>query len=502
MPQDVLQHILLYLPIKGARNVFRLLSKGFLASTDYLRIAGLVQARVRSTAASDMQGQALKRFTGLIDDCMDQRLPAGTTMSLFMELIDSLPMLPTADLPAATRSVLASSKLLGAKAGREVREKCMEQCISAYQYRSGMDAQLSRFEPIDDEEAALAARHFSYDFDRTFAPMETILSHMENLGSAIAWTEKVADPDERARLLNRMCRHGVTTFIMLGPMDSEIRQSGCLQRAQALRNKMTQAAMQMLPAQTATGQAALISLALEASANDRAPYRSAVLAARRLIKQTPDSELLANWKTISKSLFRAGVVKALTQRACAWPDPQSRAVMLGQLASAAYDKGALEEMDRLCAMVNQLVPPDMDALYELMDKHADTVGQVRIEFIVRELIPPVIAVPPGLRKLALVLAASEFIFAYYKPDPGLMGEMQHGLQLSVCLAAYKKLIAATFDVSKADDEQMSHWLGGLADALLEEACAFRDDYRIGARATMKSELIKLLAPLAGNVAMQ
>jgi hypothetical protein len=72
----------------------------------------------------------------------------------------------------------------------------------------------------------------------------------------------------------------------------------------------------------------------------------------------------------------------------------------------------------------------------------------------------------------------------------------------VCLAAYKKLIAATFDVSKADDEQMSHWLGGLAGSLLEEACAFRDDYRIGARATMKSELIKLLAPLAGSGTLQ
>jgi hypothetical protein len=121
MPQDVLQHILHYLPIKGVRNVFRLLSKGFLASTDHLRIAGLVRARVRSTAASETQGEALKRFTGLIGDCMDQRLPTGTTMSLFMELIDSLPMLPTADLPAATRSVLASSRLLGARSGKNAR---------------------------------------------------------------------------------------------------------------------------------------------------------------------------------------------------------------------------------------------------------------------------------------------------------------------------------------------------------------------------------------------
>ncbi|RYF45349.1 MAG: hypothetical protein EOO38_16175, partial [Cytophagaceae bacterium] len=96
MPPDVLQHILHYLPIKGARNVFRLLSQGYLASTDYLRVAGLVRARIRSTAAETTQAQALQRFTVLAQDCMDQRLPAGTTSSLFLELVDLLPALPIA----------------------------------------------------------------------------------------------------------------------------------------------------------------------------------------------------------------------------------------------------------------------------------------------------------------------------------------------------------------------------------------------------------------------
>jgi hypothetical protein len=40
LPHDVLQQVLCYLPIKGTRNVFRLVSKAYLASTDYLREAG------------------------------------------------------------------------------------------------------------------------------------------------------------------------------------------------------------------------------------------------------------------------------------------------------------------------------------------------------------------------------------------------------------------------------------------------------------------------------
>lgn len=496
MPQDVLQHIVHYLPVKGARNVFRLLSKGYLVSTDYLRIAGLVQARIRCWDASEKQLQALQRFTRLIDDCMDQRLPAGTTISLFMELIDLLPLLPTADLPAATRSVIASTRLLGEKAGHAAREKCMERCIATYQHRSGMDAQLPGFVPLDDEEAVLAARHFSYDLDRTFAEPEELLSHMENLGLAMEWAGRAADAAERDCLLIRMCRHGVTTFIMLNQMNDEVRALHCLPRAQALRTKLAQTSMRLLPALPVTGKAALISLALEVSANDRASYRLAVQAARRLIRQTPDSALLANWKAISKALFRGGVVQALTQRACAWPDPQCRAAMLKQLASAAYDKGALDEMDRLCDMVNELVPPDKVTLYEGMSRHADAVGQARIEFIARELIPPLIAMPPGKDKLALVFAASDFIFAYYAPDPGLMGEAQLGLQLRVCLASYTKLITATFGISAAGDEQMRGWLKSLAEALLQGAYMFRADHGIGARATMKSGLIALLGPLA------
>ena len=66
LPHDVLKHVLHYLPIKGARNVFRLLSKSHLASTDYLRIAGLVQARIRSRAVGETQIQASIRFTNAL----------------------------------------------------------------------------------------------------------------------------------------------------------------------------------------------------------------------------------------------------------------------------------------------------------------------------------------------------------------------------------------------------------------------------------------------------
>ena len=82
--------------------------------------------------------------------------------------------------------------------------------------------------------------------------------------------------------------------------------------------------------------------------------------------------------------------------------------MLVQVASAAFKKGAMVELDSLCAMINKLVPPQALRLYELIRKHADTCGAARVEVIVRELIPPLIALPAGLEKFVLIAAASAF----------------------------------------------------------------------------------------------
>jgi len=502
LPHDVLQHVLHYLPIKGARNVFKLLTKGYLASTDYLRIAGLVQSRIRSQAVRETQVQASIRFTDLISDCMDARLPLGMTISLVMELINLLPTFSATDLPAATRAVLVASKRLGEKAGSEVRERCMERCIETYQWRSESDAQVPRFEPMGDEEAALAARHFGCSFKPMFATPEQVLRKMENLHAAIAWASKVADTDERELLLSKMCRHGVTTFAFFNQMDQELRHGGMVQRAQTLRNNLANIALQLLPAQAVGGQVALISLALEVSANDRNAYQLAASAGRRLLKQTPNSALFADWPTIAKCLFRVGLVKALTERARTWPEAQARAAMLGQIASAAFDKGALKELESLSAMIIELAPPRTAELYELIKRHADTHGTARAEVIVRELIPPLIALSAGLEKYALIAAASAFIFASNKHAQGFDNKINMGMLMGLCLESYKKLIASTFGIPVAGDKLVRRQLLALADALMEQAIAIRPESGSDVRATMKSSLIALLNPLAAKIKSQ
>jgi hypothetical protein len=502
LPQDVLQHILHYLPIKGARNVFRLLTRGHLASSDYLRVAGLVQARIRSHLADEKQARASERFASLLNDCMDPRLPAGTTMSLLVELGNLLSTLSTSALPSAMRTMLFFSKRLGEKAGKEFRETCMERCIRTYQRRSETDAQLPKFEPIDDEEAALAARHFSCDFQPFLAPPEQILSQMENLHAALAWTAKVANADERVRLLARMCRHGVTTFALFNQMDREVRDGGLEQRAQALRASLPHTAMQLLPAQAVEGQVALISLALEVSVNDRSMYRLAVSAGRHLLKHMPESALPASWPIIARGLFRAGLVKALIQRASAWPEPQGRAAMLGQIASAAFDKGALKELDSLCAMINELAPPKTAPLYELIERHANARGTARAEVVMRELIPPLMALPAGLEKCALIAAASAFIFAPLKHAPGTGNEFNTSFLMGMCLESYKKLITNTFSVPVAADQLLRRQLLALADALMEQAAALPSGASVDSQAAMKVGLMALLSPLAAKIASQ
>ena len=176
--------------------------------------------------------------------------------------------------------------------------------------------------------------------------------------------------------------------------------------------------------------------------------------------------------------------------------------MLGQLASAAFDKGALKELESLSAMIHALAPPRAAALYELIKRHADTHGTARAEVIVRELIPPLIALPAGLEKYVLIAAASAFIFATNKHKPGFNNEINLGMLMGLCLESYKKLIASTFSISVAGDKLVRRQLLALADALMEQAIAIRPDSDFDARATLKSSLIALLNPLAAKIRSQ
>lgn len=499
MPQDVLRHILHYLPIPSTRNTFSLLSKGYLASTDYLRIAGLVLARIRSMDTWERQVQAISRFTRLIDDCMNQRLPASTKAVLLMESTSLLRTLSDTDLLPAMRLVLASSKLIDGSAGREVRGKCMEEYLFAYQSRKGRIPEMPCFDPINDEEAVLAATHFYYDQSVDVAPPEKLLTHMEILITAMGWAERAAGADERVHLLSRMCQRGVTALLWLDAMDRHVRESGCLQRAQAVRNALAQTAMQVLPKQPVAGQAFLMSLVLEASSKDRDAYRLAVQDARCLVEQAPDSTLLANWGSISLALFRTDLVKTLTQRACAWPDLGCRAVMLHQLASAAYAKGAFEDMDRFCAMAYALVPPDMDALWKNTANVNNASRKRRTEFLVRELITPVMALPSNLKKPLHVQRAAEFIFAYCKYEFNFIGGDRCD-EFTLCFRYFKKLIMTTFDIPVAEDSPMQIRLAVVADQLKKRACALYGGNRSDARAPMREAFINLLQPLAERFA--
>ena len=239
-------------------------------------------------------------------------------------------------------------------------------------------------------------------------------------------------------------------------MADDVGRSGYAPRVQILRNNMAHATLQMVPAQAVIGQAALISLALEVSANDPKSYQLAASAGRRLLRQTPDGTLLANWTTIAKGLFRVGLVETLIQRARAWPEPRGRAAMLNQVASAAFEKGALDELESLCTMINELVPPQSAQLYELIKKHADTCGAARVEVILRELVPPLIALPAGLDKFVLIAAASAFVFAPFKNEPGMKSDVRLGMLLRLCFESYRKLIASTFSISIAGDALTMH----------------------------------------------
>ena len=181
LPDDVLEKILHYLPVKLARNTFRLVNRNFLVGTDYLRIAGMLQTRIRNKVATESQRQAESHLASLIGDCMNSAFPVALRCSMIMELIGTLPQLPAAAHADAMRVVLARCETIGEQTEPAFRQQSMAQCIHAYQRRSEQEPQLLKFTPANDEEARIAAGYFT-EIDITAVPPKQVVSHLDQIG--------------------------------------------------------------------------------------------------------------------------------------------------------------------------------------------------------------------------------------------------------------------------------------------------------------------------------
>ena len=454
LPDDVLRKILHYFPVKAARRTFRLLNRQFLLGTDYLRIAGMVQTRIRSTAATESQQRAESRFATLIDDCMNSAFPLALSVSLVVELIGTLPQLAPAAHAGAMRVVLARCAAIGEHVGDMARQKCMALCIHAYQQRSEQEPQVPMFKPGNDEEARIAAAYFT-EIDVAATPMKQLASHLEHLLAAMDWADAMDDSDEGERALTRLCEHCTDTFFQLNHAPASMKKDAAWAQLPALRTRFAQKALLLYPMRSVPCQAALVAVTLDLAAHGSAMRTQAEKDGQNLIAETPDAMLPAHLAVLARSLFRKGVVNTLIMRVEAWSNPVARLAMLRQLAIVAWEKGAMDHMEHLCANISKLDPPDAMTLQAFMQANMHREPMVRMEMATRDVMPYLLYVPPGLPRVAALETVGLFKAVVPGKNESVRAQERFLVLLNYSTRTHAKLIATYYSSNEAALERQA-----------------------------------------------
>jgi hypothetical protein len=455
LPHDVLQKILHYLPVKTARSVFRLVNRNYLVSTDYLRSAGMVQARIRNKIASESQQQAESRFASLISDCMNSAYPVALRSALVMQLIDTLPQLPGVSHDAAMRLVLAHCDTIGEHAGQTTRQKSMTRCIHGYQRRTELESQLEKFRPANDEEARIAADYFVADFDHGTVPFMQVIHHLANLLAAMDSADAMNDSEEGDRAIAILCHHCTELFAVLHGDVASLQKNAEWGQIAGLKAKFAAKATLLFPARSMACQAALVSVVLDLSEQGSAMRKQAEKDGRRLVTETPDDMLAANLAPLATSLFRKGVINTMIKRVEAWLVPDARLGMLRQLAIVAWERGAMDHMEHLCASICKVVPPEPVALEALMKANMHKRAFDRMEIATRDVIPYLLCVPPGLPRVAAIETLGIFSLAMPELNQGIKAQLRFLNLLNYSIRARARLIRTYYSSNEAELERVA-----------------------------------------------
>ena len=452
LPDDVLRKILNYFPVKAARRTFRLLNRQFLIGTDYLRIAGMVQTRIRNKAATESQQRAESRFATLIDDCMNSAFPLALSSSLVVELIGTLPQLAPAAHAEAIRVVLARCSAIGEHAGDMARQKCMALCIHAYQLRTEQEPRLPLFKPGNDEEARIAAGYFT-EIDVAATPTKQLVTHLEHLLAAMDWADAMEDSKEGEAALTLLCEHCTDTFLQLNHAPAPMKKEAAWAQLPALKIRFAQKALLLYPMRSMPCQAALVAVTLDLAVQDSAMRRQAEKDGQNLFAETPDAMLPANLTMLARSLFRKGVINTLIMRVQAWSDPVARLAMLRQLAIVAWEKGAMDYMEHLCANVSKLDPPDAAALQAFMQANMHQEPMVRLEMATRDVMPYLLCVPTGLPRVAALEAVGPFIAVVPGKNQSVRAQERFLALLNYSTRTNAKLMLTYYSSNEAELER-------------------------------------------------
>jgi hypothetical protein len=331
----------------------------------------------------------------------------------------------------------------------------MTRCIHAYQRRTGLEPKLQKFTPANDEEACIAADYFAVDMEHAAVPFLQLVCHLRNLLAAMDWADAMDDSEQGGGVITKLCDHATSLFAALDGDAASLRKNAEWGQVASLKAQFAAKATLLFPARSMSCQVALISVILDLSEQGSAMRKRAEKDGRSLIAKTPDDVLSANLVPLATHLFRKGVINTLIKRVEAWPEPATRLGMLRQLAVVAWERGAMDHMEHLCAVICKLVPPDPVALQALMQANMQKQGLTRMEIATREVIPYLLCVPPGLPRVAAIETLGIFLLVFPALNTGTKALLRATELLTYSVRGQSKLMSIYYSSNEAQLERLA-----------------------------------------------
>jgi hypothetical protein len=429
---------------------------------------------------------------------MNRTFPVALRHALIMELIETLPQLPAAVHAEAMRFVLAQCDTIGDQAGHGARQDCMVRCIHAYQRRSGQETQVEKFVPANDEEARIAAEYFT-EIDPKSIPPCQVIAHLDNLLAAMDWADAMSDREGSERALISLCVHCEDTFALVNGLPALLKKDAAWGALPALRAGFAQKALLLVPVTSVACQGALISVAFHLADPHSAMRKQAERDGRTLMEEVFDAKRPANVGWLADNLFYGDVIHALIKRVESWPEPNARLAMLRELAAVAWEKGEMAQMEKLCAAICKLDPPDPAALQALMQANMEESAFAHMEIASRDVIPYLLCAPPGLPRVAALDTLNLFMMKLPKFEQRLKVQLRYNKLFFYGLQARARLIGTYLNSNEPALERLA---GAAMPAARRTADAASTPARAGSVAhpqanAMVHRLGQLFAPAAG-----
>lgn len=320
LPAEVQHQIFRYVPTSTLLETVGTVNREFMAVTTPWRNAFQINVNIQAFQKSTNNQAALVRFKCVMDECLQVNLPDFVTLSLINSLIATIPLIPAAERSQALSVVFGQSVRLPLVEREQMKKRAMSVFLDTHQQSRKADPSLKRFQPANDEQAALAAWALSkmHSSVTRYSDLQVALFENGQLSSTLAvnyvadffegiqWAGRESNSECRAVLLKHLYfrTNYVFGYLLTSPVKNFLSEPAWKDLI-ALGNDFFTFMTKLIPGESTVSQLNLIQICnnLENVPIGNKQKSDLIERGRWLLMHTPEDQLILQWDCFVTCLF-------------------------------------------------------------------------------------------------------------------------------------------------------------------------------------------------------